>query len=103
MVEEDGMKDMSFEKALNELEIIVEKLEGSELSLDESLGLFEKGVQLARYLRQELGKAEKKVEILLKDEKEDHQSEPFELTSQGEIASEDSQIEKSEEEDDIPF
>jgi len=97
------MKDMSFEKALSELEKIVDKLEGSELSLDESLGLFENGVQLARFLRQELEKAEKKVEILLKDEKEDAQPEPFELTPQGSDTTEDSQKEKSEEEDDIPF
>ncbi len=97
------MKDMSFEKALGELEEIVNKLEGSELSLDESLGLFEKGVQLARFLRKELETAEKKVEILLKDEKGDLKPEPFELTTQEGGAVEESQKEKSVEDDDIPF
>ena len=63
------MKDITFEKALTDLEHIVEKLEKGGLSLNESLSLFEKGVRLARFLRDELEKAEKKIEILLKDEK----------------------------------
>lgn len=100
------MKDMSFEKALGELEEIVEKLENSELSLDESLGLFEKGVQLARFLRKELEKAEKKVEILLRDEKGELQPESFELSASNQESGDknaDAAQEKSEEEDDIPF
>lgn len=68
---------MSFEKALAELEAIVVKLEGGEAALDESLTLFEKGVQLAKYLRGELEKAEKKIEILLKDAEGQLQPETF--------------------------
>ena len=60
---------MTFEKALAELEQIVAKLEKEGTSLNDSLALFEKGVKLARFLRAELDKAERKVEILLKDEK----------------------------------
>jgi exodeoxyribonuclease VII small subunit len=63
------MKDITFEQALTDLEHIVEKLEKGGLNLNESLSLFEKGVRLARFLRDELEKAEKKIEILLKDEK----------------------------------
>ena len=73
------MTQKSFEKALTELESIVEKMEAGELSLDESLSLFEKGVQLAKYLREELGKAEKKVEILLKNAEGEVQGKPFDL------------------------
>ena len=73
------MATLSFEKALEDLEKIVEKLEKGGLSLSESLALFEKGVKLARFLRDELEKAEKKVELLLKDEKGEVKSEPFEL------------------------
>lgn len=62
-------KEMNFEKALAELEQIVTKLEKGGLALNESLALFEKGVKLTRFLRSELDKAEKKIEILLKDEK----------------------------------
>ena len=73
------MTGMSFEKALADLENIVQKLEKGGLSLNESLALFEKGVKLAKFLREELGKAEKKVEILLKDEKGDVRKAPFDL------------------------
>jgi exodeoxyribonuclease VII small subunit len=75
----DKDKDLNFEKALADLERIVEKLEKGGLSLNESLGLFEKGVVLARFLRRELDKAEKKVEILLKDEKGVVKAAPFDL------------------------
>jgi exodeoxyribonuclease VII small subunit len=72
-------KELDFEKALAELEKTVEKLETGGLGLNESLALFEKGVKLARFLRTELDKAEKKVEILLKDEKGEVHAEPFGL------------------------
>ncbi|MDD8027413.1 MAG: exodeoxyribonuclease VII small subunit [Acidobacteriota bacterium] len=62
-------KDLNFEKALADLETTVDKLEKGGLSLNDSLTLFERGVKLAHYLRDELDKAEKKVEILLKDDK----------------------------------
>jgi exodeoxyribonuclease VII small subunit len=76
------MAEQNFEKALAELEEIVAKLEKGGLSLNESLALFEKGVKLARFLREELDKAEKKTEILLKDEKGELQAEPFELSAE---------------------
>lgn len=72
-------KEMNFEKALAELEQIVARLEKGGMSLNESLGLFEKGVKLARFLRLELDKAEKKVEILLKDEKGEIRAQDFNL------------------------
>ncbi|MFC2141790.1 exodeoxyribonuclease VII small subunit [Acidobacteriota bacterium] len=76
------MTQKSFEKALAELESIVEKMEAGESSLDESLALFEKGVQLAKFLREELGKAEKKVEILLKNAEGQVTGEPFDLPAE---------------------
>ncbi len=69
---------LTFEKALAELEQIVAKLEKEGTSLNDSLALFEKGVKLARFLRTELDKAERKVEILLKDEKGGMRTEDFE-------------------------
>ena len=77
-------KDLNFEKALADLEQTVDKLEKGGLSLNESLGLFEKGVKLARFLREELDKAEKKVEILLKDGKGDVHRERFSFEDGGE-------------------
>ncbi len=73
------MTNLSFEKALADLEKTVEKLEKGGLSLNESMALFEKGVKLARFLRNELQKAEKKVEVLLKNEKGEIRAEDFEL------------------------
>jgi len=72
-------KELDFEQALAELEKTVEKLEAGGLALSESLALFEKGVKLARFLRAELDKAEKKVEILLKDDQGGVRAEPFSL------------------------
>ena len=72
-------REMNFEKALNELEQIVNKLEKGGLSLNESLALFEKGIKLARFLRSELDKAEKKVEILIKNEKGELRTQQFEV------------------------
>ncbi len=80
------MSEKSFEKSLAELEKIVEKMEEGGLSLNESLSLFEKGVKLARFLREELDKAEKKIAILLKDEKGGTKEEPFSLSDEDEEA-----------------
>jgi exodeoxyribonuclease VII small subunit len=55
-----------FERSLTELEALVEKLEQGELSLDESLKCFERGVQLTRICQAALKQAEQKVEILLR-------------------------------------
>ena len=73
------MTSTGFEKALSDLEEVVAKLEKGGTPLNESLALFEKGVKLARFLRGELDKAERKVEILLKDEKGAVRAEDFEL------------------------
>jgi exodeoxyribonuclease VII small subunit len=97
------MSEKSFEKSLAELEQIVEKMEEGGLSLNESLALFEKGVKLARFLREELDKAEKKIAILLKDEKGETKEEPFLLSKEnGEKNSskgEDEETESSESEE----
>lgn len=84
------MTNLTFEKALADLEEIVAKLEKGGISLNESLALFEKGVKMSRFLRGELDKAERKVEILLKDEKGKLKAEDFEAeTDDGEETGED--------------
>ncbi len=60
-----SQKKPDFETALAELEALVEKMEQGELSLDESLQQFERGVQLTRSCQQALKDAEQKVQILL--------------------------------------
>ena len=60
-----------FETALNELEQIVGKLERGELKLEESLKLFERGVELTKSCRKSLETAELKVKQLLGNKAED--------------------------------
>jgi exodeoxyribonuclease VII small subunit len=67
-----------FEKAFQELEGIVKRLEGEELPLDESLRLFEEGVRLSRFCHQRLEEVEKKIETILADAKGQPVVEPFE-------------------------
>jgi exodeoxyribonuclease VII small subunit len=59
--------DRKFESALEELEQVVEELESGELSLEDSLSAFEKGVGLVRFCNQKLTEVEKKIEMLVKD------------------------------------
>lgn len=62
-----GQSDKKFESALEELESVVEQLESGDLSLEDSLAVFEKGVGLVKYCNQKLSEVEKKVEVLIKD------------------------------------
>jgi exodeoxyribonuclease VII small subunit len=55
-----------FEKSLTRLEEVVKRLEGTDLSLDEAMKLFEEGVKLSRECQKQLEEAEGRVEILLK-------------------------------------
>lgn len=61
MVEEE---QHNFETAFAELEQIVRELESGEITLEESLGKFERGVELYQYCQAELSKVEEKVRIL---------------------------------------
>jgi exodeoxyribonuclease VII small subunit len=72
------MARKKFEEALQELETVVQRLEDGNLSLDESLALFEDGIKLSRLCSQRLDEAEKKVEILLKNENGSLSRQPFE-------------------------
>jgi len=58
-------QEPDFETALKELETLVEQMEQGELSLEESLSHFERGVKLSRSCQQALQAAEQKVEILM--------------------------------------
>jgi exodeoxyribonuclease VII small subunit len=59
-------KPVDFEKALAELESLVERLERGDVPLDEALRTFERGVALTRQCQARLQAAQQKVEILLK-------------------------------------
>lgn len=66
----------SFEQALSELETLVDTLEQGDLSLEESLKSFERGVALTRTCQQALKEAEQKIQIL-SEPQVDSEPEPF--------------------------
>jgi exodeoxyribonuclease VII small subunit len=68
-----------FETALKKLEEVVHKLEGGELSLDDSLKAFEEGVKLAGFCSKKLDEAEKRVELLVKQKDGTFTREKFHL------------------------
>jgi exodeoxyribonuclease VII small subunit len=53
-----------FEAALSELESIVKRLEDGELTLESSLALYERGVELSRFCHSRLEQAERRIDIL---------------------------------------
>ncbi|MFQ3581581.1 MAG: exodeoxyribonuclease VII small subunit [Chloracidobacterium sp.] len=57
---------VSYEAALAELERIVHQMEDGTLPLEESIGLFERGMRLARLCREHLTAAEQRIEVVLK-------------------------------------
>ncbi|MCY4642089.1 MAG: exodeoxyribonuclease VII small subunit [Gammaproteobacteria bacterium] len=60
-------KSVNFEKSLEQLEALVNRLEKGGLSLEESLKCFEQGVKLTRECRQALQSAEQKISVLSKE------------------------------------
>jgi exodeoxyribonuclease VII small subunit len=73
-----------FEAALEELENVVERLESGDLSLEDSLAAFEKGVGLVQYCNQKLTEVEKKVEFLLNDKEGRLQLKTLDMASRSE-------------------
>ena len=66
-----------FEHSLDQLEQLVARMEGGELSLDDSLASFERGIGLYRHCQQALEKADLRVRLLL-DPDAPESAEPFE-------------------------
>lgn len=67
MVPDDSAKSKSFEEALSRLSEIVKELEGTDTKLEDSMKLFEEGVNLSKYCREVLQNAADKVEMLNKE------------------------------------
>jgi exodeoxyribonuclease VII small subunit len=72
------MTDLKFEDCLSRLEQIVSALESGTLSLEESLRVFEEGIHLARRCARYLDDAERRIEMLVKDEAGTLGTRPFE-------------------------
>ncbi len=76
-------KKASFEQSLDRLERIVDKLEGGEASLDESLALYEEGVKTLSACHAVLEDAEKKIETLVTDSRGLFKAKPFTVENDG--------------------
>jgi len=72
------IKTMTFEEAFQKLESIVETLEKGESSLEDSMKLFEEGMELSRFCASKLNDAEKKLLRLVKNDDKDFQLELME-------------------------
>jgi len=66
------LENLSFEESLGELDTIVQSLEQGELSLEESMALFERGLNLSQVSQAKLQAAEQKVKILLDKNGQSH-------------------------------
>lgn len=69
--------DENFEELMTELEEITTKLENESLSLDESMKLFEKGMEISKKCNTKLENAEKKITILLNANSDNMSEENF--------------------------
>jgi len=75
-------KPKTFETSLEELERIVRELEQGELTLEKSLELFEQGVKLSRECQERLNQAERRIEILMRDNQGRATVRPFDPESE---------------------
>lgn len=70
--------ERTFEESLNELEKVAQNLERGELSLEAAISEFEKGMKLSKECSEKLEQAEKRINILVKNENGELEEENFE-------------------------
>ena len=85
----NNAKPKNFETSLEELERIVRELEQGELTLEKSLELFEQGVKLSRECQERLNQAERRIEILMRDNQGRAVVRPFDPESESNGATDD--------------
>lgn len=75
----------SFEEQLAELEKVVEQLERGDLSLEDSVGLFERGMQLSEACKGQLASAESRIQVLINPkERGPVRTEPLQVINESE-------------------
>ena len=92
-------KTKKFEDELKELETIVSQIDSGELTLEESIGAFERGVMLVKALNGKLDEVERKVELLTRSAGGELRTAPFEPSSDNE----DDNPAGAKDDDDTPF
>jgi len=77
-MEHNESRPKTFEASLEALEQIVRDLEQGDLPLEKSLELFEQGIRLSRECQERLSQAERRIEVLLRDNQGRPVAAPFE-------------------------
>ncbi len=95
-------KPKKFEDELKELETIVSQIDSGELTLDESIGAFERGVMLVKALNGKLDEVERKVELLTRSAGGELRTASFEPSSESE-KNENENSAGAEDDDETPF
>jgi exodeoxyribonuclease VII small subunit len=73
------MAKLSFEKAMEQLEQIVQEMESGELTLENALRKFEEGIKLSRYCTRKLEDTEKKITLLMEQADGSISEAPFDV------------------------
>jgi exodeoxyribonuclease VII small subunit len=81
-----------FEDELADLEGIVGQIDSGELSLEESIAAFERGVALVRSLNQKLDEVERRVEVLIRDSRGELKRSPYQADTIAPDSDEDDEI-----------
>lgn len=71
------MGKKSFEQSIKQLEEIVRELESGDLPLDQALKKFEEGIELSRFCSQKLEETERRITLLMQDDKGRVMEKPF--------------------------
>ena len=71
------MAKLTFEKALEQLEDIVDVLESDELSLEKALAKFEEGMKLSQFCSNKLDETEKKISLIMEKTSGDYEEVSF--------------------------
>ncbi|HEX3409289.1 MAG TPA: exodeoxyribonuclease VII small subunit [Candidatus Binataceae bacterium] len=99
MSADDKFPEGKFEEQLETLEAIVTRIDSGELSLEQSIDAFERGVGLVRSLNHKLDEVERRVEVLMRGAGGDLRSTPY----QGETGAADNGGTKENDDEDVPF
>ncbi|MCS7228552.1 MAG: exodeoxyribonuclease VII small subunit [Candidatus Kryptonium sp.] len=67
-ITETSIENLTFEQALRELQDIVDKLETGQVTLEEAIEMYERGIRLSKYCISKLTQAEIRIKKIIKDE-----------------------------------
>jgi exodeoxyribonuclease VII small subunit len=76
----DNEKVRSFEDEFDELEGVVTRIDSGELSLEQAISAFERGVALVRSLNRKLDEVDRRIEVLTRDADGDLRTSPYDQT-----------------------